>query len=183
MAEEAKKWWGDWEEETQWLEGAESKMADLRPLAGGVHLIKTQKEENEVSICTFLLTDQLTRSLRLCLYNYTVLFPQTRYEEVRKEHGDKMEGVLTSLADLASHDKLVEASPINDYNDGLRARWGAVLEDAEKRVELSTSGHTHLGCYADQSTTFDEWLSFTEKKLASTSTIPGECLCVRICFV
>ena len=61
MVEEVKKWWGDWEEETQWLEGAESKMADLRPLAGGVPLIKTQKEENEV-------TNQLTRSLRLCLY-------------------------------------------------------------------------------------------------------------------
>ena len=91
-----------------------------------------------------------------------------------------MEGVLTSLAELASHGKLVETSPINDYSDGLRSRWGAVLEDAEKRVELSTSGHTHLGCYADQSTTFDEWLSFTEKKLTSTSTIPGECL-ERVC--
>ena len=66
MVEEVKKWWGDWQEETQWLEGAESKMADLRPLAGGVPLIKTQKEENEV-------TNQLTRSLRLCLYTYTVL--------------------------------------------------------------------------------------------------------------
>ena len=48
-----------------------------------------------------------------------------------------------------------------------------MLEDAEKRVELSTSGHTHLGCYADQSTTFDLWLSSTEKKLATMSTIPG----------
>ena len=54
-----------------------------------------------------------------------------------------------------------------------RSKWEAVLEDAEKRVELSTSGHTHLGCYADQSTTFDEWLSSTEEKLKSASTIPG----------
>ena len=54
MVEEVKKWWGGWDTETKWLEGAESKMADLRPLVGSVTLIKTQKEENEVlcAICS-----------------------------------------------------------------------------------------------------------------------------------
>ena len=54
VVEEVKKWWGGWDTETKWLEGAESKMADLRPLAGSVTLIKTQKEENEVlcAICS-----------------------------------------------------------------------------------------------------------------------------------
>ena len=48
------------------------------------------------------------------------------------------------------------------------------MEDAEKRMELSTSGHTHLGCYADQSMTFDLWLTPTEEKLASLSSgLPG----------
>ena len=78
MVDEAKKWWGDWEEETQWLEGAESKMADLRPLAGGVPLIKTQKEENEVCIymqylCVFV--NRSTYTITLALPIHTLLLP------------------------------------------------------------------------------------------------------------
>ena len=85
MVEEVKKWWGDWQEETQWLEGAESKMADLRPLAGGVPLIKTQKEENEVCIymqylCVFVnrSTYMITSALPIyvyCTYMITSALP------------------------------------------------------------------------------------------------------------
>ena len=42
------EWWGGCEEETKWLDGVESRMADLRPLAGSVTIIKTQRDENEV---------------------------------------------------------------------------------------------------------------------------------------
>lgn len=47
------------------------------------------------------------------------------------------------------------------------------MDDVEKRLELSTSGHTHLTSYADQSTTFDVWLSIAEEKQVAMSTIPG----------
>ena len=75
MVDEAKKWWGDWEEETQWLEGAESKMADLRPLAGGVPLIKTQKEENEVYIYMQYLCVFVNRSTYTIRFAYKCTWP------------------------------------------------------------------------------------------------------------
>ena len=42
-------WWAHFEEETTWLEKVELRMADLRPLAGSVTIIKSQKEDNEVN--------------------------------------------------------------------------------------------------------------------------------------
>ena len=48
MSGDVGRWWGEWEKETEWLEGAESTMTDLRPLAGSVVVITTQKEQNEV---------------------------------------------------------------------------------------------------------------------------------------
>ena len=54
-----------------------------------------------------------------------------------------------------------------------RSRWEAVLEDAEKRLELSASGHAHLNSFADQSVPFDQWLSAAEEKQLSLSSIPG----------
>ena len=48
MSGDVRRWWGEWEKETKWLEGAESTMTDLRPLAGSVVVITTQKEQNEV---------------------------------------------------------------------------------------------------------------------------------------
>ena len=55
----------------------------------------------------------------------------------------------------------------------LRARWEAILDNVEKRLDLSTSGHAHLTSYADQSTTFDQWLTSAEEKHSSMSTIPS----------
>ena len=50
MSGDVRRWWGEWEKETEWLEGAESTMTDLRPLAGSVVVITTQKEQNEVKV-------------------------------------------------------------------------------------------------------------------------------------
>lgn len=54
-----------------------------------------------------------------------------------------------------------------------RSRWDAVLDDTEQRLDLSTSGHTHLTSYADQSVPFDRWLASAEEKQAMMSSIPG----------
>ena len=54
----------------------------------------------------------------------------------------------------------------------VRSKWEALSDTVKKRVDLSTSGHTHLTSYADDSTTFDLWLSGAEKKQAASS-IPG----------
>ena len=54
----------------------------------------------------------------------------------------------------------------------VRSRWEALSDTVKKRVDLSTSGHTHLTSYADDSTTFDKWLSGAEEKQAASS-IPG----------
>ena len=56
MVGEVRDWWGGFEEETTWLEGAESTLAGLRPLAGSVFIINTQKDENEVN--KYIVTSQ-----------------------------------------------------------------------------------------------------------------------------
>ena len=60
-----------------------------------------------------------------------------------------------------------------------RARWEGLCEDVEKRCDLSTSGHTHLTSYADQSVSFAQWLSTAEEKQAALASIPG--LPGRVC--
>ena len=55
VLKEVESWWADWQEETAWLEGIESTLAKLQPLAGSVSLLKAQKEQNEVCICFFQL--------------------------------------------------------------------------------------------------------------------------------
>ena len=50
MVEDVRGWWGGCEEEKEWLEGAESTLVDLRPLAGSLSILKTQQEKNEVRI-------------------------------------------------------------------------------------------------------------------------------------
>ena len=47
------------------------------------------------------------------------------------------------------------------------------MKVTEKKVELSNSGYTHLCCYAEQSRTFDLWLSSSEEKMASMISTLG----------
>ena len=130
------------EEEGKWLEEVESTLADLRPLAGSVAITKTQKDENEVRCtikslfynvhtCSLVPRNSRRRGRRpgneatyICMYTCAMLqFLFTLLQRLNGEvgkHRKKMESVLSSLETLASHDKILDPSPVTDYADKLR---------------------------------------------------------------